>query len=169
MTDSHTGGGSRGFPQDPSNVVSSISYMHVILYSESPPSPYHFLDHHRILVMPNIAQSLVNIRSGMWDQVVLVDASEDHNSEDEVASVDNEMASFLASKNDDYSTNSLLEQWKETYVNDVYDYGPYDDDLYEGQKIPDNIQSICDNFDIKYKVAKMWDSPSSIALNCFLE
>ncbi|GJS59297.1 DNA-directed DNA polymerase [Tanacetum coccineum] len=30
MTDSHTGGGSRGFPQDPSNVVSSVSYMQVI-------------------------------------------------------------------------------------------------------------------------------------------
>nr|GFB48402.1 hypothetical protein [Tanacetum cinerariifolium] len=48
MTDSHIGGGSRGFPRAPSNVVSSISYMQVILYSASPPSPpYDFFDHHR--------------------------------------------------------------------------------------------------------------------------
>ncbi|GKE06241.1 hypothetical protein Tco_1398259, partial [Tanacetum coccineum] len=46
-----------------------------------------------------------------------------------------------------YGTKSLLEQWRETYVND--DYDPYDDDMYEGQNIPDNIQSICDNLDIK--------------------
>ncbi|GJS54316.1 RNA-directed DNA polymerase, eukaryota, reverse transcriptase zinc-binding domain protein [Tanacetum coccineum] len=39
-----------GFPRAPSNVVSSISYMHVILYSTSPPSPpYDFFDHHRSL------------------------------------------------------------------------------------------------------------------------
>ncbi|GJZ92591.1 proteasome subunit alpha type-5 [Tanacetum coccineum] len=29
------------------------------------------------------------------------------------------------------------------------DYDLYDDDMYEGQDIPDNIQSICDNLDIK--------------------
>ncbi|GKB54914.1 hypothetical protein Tco_0905667 [Tanacetum coccineum] len=62
-----------------------------------------------------------------------VNASGDHDSEDEVASVDNEMASFLASKKDGYGTNSVLEQWKETYVNADYDYNPYDDALYEGQ------------------------------------
>ncbi|GJY45976.1 hypothetical protein Tco_0435039 [Tanacetum coccineum] len=48
-----------------------------------------------------------------------------------------------------YGTKSLLEQWRETYVND--DYDPYDDDMYEGQNIPDNIQSICDNLDIKVR------------------
>ncbi|GJW88534.1 hypothetical protein Tco_0163874 [Tanacetum coccineum] len=46
-----------------------------------------------------------------------------------------------------YGTKSLLEQLRETYVND--DYDPYNDDMYEGQDIPDNIQSICDNLDIK--------------------
>ncbi|GJZ85441.1 hypothetical protein Tco_0650780 [Tanacetum coccineum] len=54
--------------------------------------------------------------------------SGDYDSEDEVASVDNEMASFFARK-DVYGTNSLLEQWKESYENDDYDYDPYDDDL----------------------------------------
>nr|GEU54530.1 hypothetical protein [Tanacetum cinerariifolium] len=48
-----------------------------------------------------------------------------------------------------YGTKSLLEQWKETYVND--DYDPYDDGMYEGQDILDNIQSICDNLGIKIR------------------
>ncbi|GJW05596.1 hypothetical protein Tco_1568019 [Tanacetum coccineum] len=39
-----------------------------------------------------------------------VDYSGDHDSEDEVASVDNAMANFLASKKVGYGTNSLLEQ-----------------------------------------------------------
>ncbi|GJZ88500.1 reverse transcriptase domain-containing protein [Tanacetum coccineum] len=61
-----------------------------------------------------------------------IDYSGDHDSKDEVESVDNEMASFLASKKVGYGTNSLLEQWKKTYENDDYDYGPDDDDLYAG-------------------------------------
>ncbi|GKC36628.1 hypothetical protein Tco_1049012 [Tanacetum coccineum] len=58
-----------------------------------------------------------------------VDSSGDHDSEDEVESVDNEMASFLASKKVGYGTNSMLEQWKKTYENVDYDYDPYDDDI----------------------------------------
>ncbi|GJV42091.1 hypothetical protein Tco_1420531 [Tanacetum coccineum] len=58
-----------------------------------------------------------------------VDSSGDHDSEDEVASVDNDMANFLASKKVGYGTNSLLEQWKESYVNGDYDFDPYDDDM----------------------------------------
>ncbi|GJU86281.1 stigma-specific STIG1 family protein [Tanacetum coccineum] len=68
-----------------------------------------------------------------------VDSSSDHDSEDEVASVDNDMAKFLASKDVGYGTNSLLEQWKESYRNGEYDYDPYDDDMYEGQDIPNKI------------------------------
>ncbi|GJR15605.1 hypothetical protein Tco_0798257 [Tanacetum coccineum] len=45
----------------------------------------------------------------------------------------------------------LLEEWRETYENADYDYDPYDDDMYEGQEIPNNIQSICDNLDIKLR------------------
>ncbi|GKB14398.1 integrase, catalytic region, zinc finger, CCHC-type containing protein [Tanacetum coccineum] len=52
----------------------------------------------------------------------------DYDSEDEVASVDNEMASFFARK-DGYGTNTLLEQWNESYENGDYDYDPYDDDI----------------------------------------
>ncbi|GJS27161.1 hypothetical protein Tco_0487781 [Tanacetum coccineum] len=49
----------------------------------------------------------------------------DHDSEDEVASVDNDMANFLASKKDGY-----------------------------GQDIPDGIQDMCDKFDIKVRGRK---------------
>ncbi|GJX84113.1 hypothetical protein Tco_0333594 [Tanacetum coccineum] len=54
-----------------------------------------------------------------------VDSSGDHDSKDEVASVDNEMANFLASKNVGY-----------------------------GQDIPDKIQATCDNLDIKVRGRK---------------
>ncbi|GJW53646.1 hypothetical protein Tco_0097731 [Tanacetum coccineum] len=84
-----------------------------------------------------------------------IDSSNDHNSEDEVESVDNKMASFLASKKVGYGTNSLLKQWKETYENADYDHDPYDDDMYESQEIPDMISSICDNLDIKVRRRKV--------------
>nr|GEX35476.1 hypothetical protein [Tanacetum cinerariifolium] len=85
-----------------------------------------------------------NVDSNSPKKVV---SSYDYDSEDEVTLVDNEMDSFLA-KNDGYGTQSLLEQWKESYENDDYEYNPYDDDLYEGQKIPNKLQAICDNLDI---------------------
>ncbi|GJU02368.1 zinc knuckle CX2CX4HX4C containing protein [Tanacetum coccineum] len=77
----------------------------------------------------------------------------DYNSEDEVASVDNEMANFFARK-DGYGTNSLLEQYKDSYENGDYDYNPYDNDMYEGQEFSDKLQSICDNLDIKVRGRK---------------
>nr|GFC02285.1 hypothetical protein [Tanacetum cinerariifolium] len=80
-------------------------------------------------------------------------SSGEYDSKDEVASVDNEIASFFAKK-DGYGTNSLLEQWNETYENDDYDYDPYDDDMYEGQEVPEKIQPICDNLDIKVRGRK---------------
>nr|GEU98183.1 hypothetical protein [Tanacetum cinerariifolium] len=71
-----------------------------------------------------------------------VDSSVDHDIEDEVTSVDNKIENFMASKKVSYGTNSLFEQWKETYANDDYDFNPYDDDMYEGQDNPDKIQAI---------------------------
>ncbi|GKD31890.1 hypothetical protein Tco_1242668, partial [Tanacetum coccineum] len=78
-----------------------------------------------------------------------VDSSGDHDSEDEVKLVDNEMASFRASKKVGYGSISLPKQWKKTYENDDYDYDPYNDDLFVSHEIPDKIQSIYDNLDIK--------------------
>nr|GEX51534.1 protein kinase-like domain-containing protein [Tanacetum cinerariifolium] len=46
-----------------------------------------------------------------------------------------------------YGTNSLLEQWRDTYLdNDNYD--PYDDDMYENHDLSNHLQSICDDLDI---------------------
>ncbi|GJT62746.1 RNA-directed DNA polymerase, eukaryota, reverse transcriptase zinc-binding domain protein [Tanacetum coccineum] len=58
---------------------------------------------------------------------------DDHDSEDEVASVDNDMARSLASKRTGFGTKILLEQWTDSYGNGDYDDDPYDDDMYEGQ------------------------------------
>nr|GFC20210.1 hypothetical protein [Tanacetum cinerariifolium] len=55
---------------------------------------------------------------------------------------------------DGYGTNILLEQWEETYDNADYDYNPYDDDISEGHEVPEKIQSICDNLDIKVRGRK---------------
>nr|GEX72517.1 hypothetical protein [Tanacetum cinerariifolium] len=85
-----------------------------------------------------------------------VDYSGDHDSEDEVGPVDNEIASYLASNMSRvvYGTNILLEQWRETYENVDFDYDPYNDDMYEGHESLDNIQSICDNLDITVRGRK---------------
>ncbi|GKA91628.1 hypothetical protein Tco_0813553 [Tanacetum coccineum] len=77
------------------------------------------------------------------------DSQKQINTTGTLISVDNEMASFLALERVGFGTNSLLEQWKDTYENDDYDYDPYDDDMYDGQEIPNKVQSTCDNLDIK--------------------
>ncbi|GJY42464.1 hypothetical protein Tco_0429734 [Tanacetum coccineum] len=69
-------------------------------------------------------------------------------SDDEVEPVENEIANFLASNEVGYGPKGLWEQRRETTVDDEYD--PYDDDMYEGQEISENIQTICENFDIKF-------------------
>ncbi|GJS94078.1 zinc finger, CCHC-type containing protein, partial [Tanacetum coccineum] len=73
------------------------------------------------------------------EPVKKVDNSVDHDSEDEVASVDNDMAHSMASEKENYDEN------------DDYEYDPYDDDMYEGQENSDKIQAICDNLDIKVR------------------
>nr|GEX66643.1 zf-CCHC domain-containing protein/UBN2 domain-containing protein [Tanacetum cinerariifolium] len=51
----------------------------------------------------------------------------DHDSENEVESVDNDMARSMASKRDGFGTKSLLEQLRDSYENGDYDEDPYDD------------------------------------------
>ncbi|GKD68119.1 retrotransposon protein, putative, ty1-copia subclass, partial [Tanacetum coccineum] len=41
------------------------------------------------------------------------------------------------------------ENEKGSYGNGKYDEDPYDDDMYEGQDLPQEIQAICDNLDIR--------------------
>ncbi|GJW17682.1 RNA-directed DNA polymerase [Tanacetum coccineum] len=75
----------------------------------------------------------------------------DHDSEDEVASVDNDMARSLASEKAGFVTQSLLEQWRDSYSNGDYDEDSYDDDMYEGQDLSEEIQTLCEKLDIRVR------------------
>ncbi|GKA96438.1 hypothetical protein Tco_0818533 [Tanacetum coccineum] len=74
--------------------------------------------------------------------------------EGKVESVDNDMAHSMASKRVGFDMKSLLEQWRDSYKNGDYDEDPYDDDMYEGQGIPNKIQDICNNLDIRVRGRK---------------
>ncbi|GJS61883.1 retrotransposon protein, putative, ty1-copia subclass [Tanacetum coccineum] len=80
-----------------------------------------------------------------------VDYLGDHDSNDEVFLVDNDMAHSMATETVGFGTKSLLEQWTDSYVNGDYDEDPYDGDMYEGQVLPDKLQDICDNLDIRVR------------------
>nr|GEV23295.1 hypothetical protein [Tanacetum cinerariifolium] len=64
-----------------------------------------------------------------------IEILDDYDSEDEVASVDNDMASSMASEIVGFGTQSLLEQWRDSYGNGDYDDDPYNDDMYEVQDL----------------------------------
>ncbi|GJW20503.1 retrotransposon protein, putative, ty1-copia subclass [Tanacetum coccineum] len=83
-----------------------------------------------------------------------VECPGDHDSDDEVASVDNDMARDLASERTRFGTQSLLEQWRDSYGNGDYDEDPYDDDMYEVQDLSKEIQTICDKLDIQVRGRK---------------
>ncbi|GKC00019.1 hypothetical protein Tco_0986155 [Tanacetum coccineum] len=59
----------------------------------------------------------------------MVDFPVDHDSDDEIYSVDNDMARSMVTETID----------------------PYDDDMYEGQDLPDKLQDICDSLDIRVR------------------
>ncbi|GJS06168.1 hypothetical protein Tco_0362964 [Tanacetum coccineum] len=80
-----------------------------------------------------------------------VDYLGDHDSEDEVESIGNDMARSMASEKVGFDTKSLLEQWRDTYESGDYDEDPYNDDMFEGQDVPDKIQDIRDNLDIRVR------------------
>ncbi|GKA02674.1 hypothetical protein Tco_0675455, partial [Tanacetum coccineum] len=83
-----------------------------------------FLDDVNLVSLSNSFEAL-NDRNPVLKEVVKGNAATYFGSKDEVKPVDNEP----------------------TIVHDEYE--PYDDDMYESQDIPDNIQTICDNLDIK--------------------
>ncbi|GJS67781.1 hypothetical protein Tco_0682346 [Tanacetum coccineum] len=64
-----------------------------------------------------------------------VEYPNDLDSEDEVASVGNDMARSMASERVGFGTQCLLEQLRDSYGNGDYDEDPYDDDMYEGQDL----------------------------------
>ncbi|GJU53065.1 hypothetical protein Tco_1226779 [Tanacetum coccineum] len=94
-----------------------------------------------------------------------VDYSGDHDSDDEVCSLDNDMAHFMATEMVGFGTQSLLKKCKDSYVNGDYDEDPYDDDMYEGHDLPDKLQDICDSLDIRVeeyrgqmmRILTLWD------------
>ncbi|GJX57707.1 RNA-directed DNA polymerase, eukaryota, reverse transcriptase zinc-binding domain protein [Tanacetum coccineum] len=47
-----------------------------------------------------------------------------------------------------FGTQSLLEQWRDSYGNCNYDDDPYDDKMYEGHDLSHELQAICNNLDI---------------------
>ncbi|GJY24019.1 hypothetical protein Tco_0397677 [Tanacetum coccineum] len=79
-------------------------------------------------------------------------------SDSEVEEVFNETTGFMKStslksgSNSGYETKSLLEQWRKTKRDD--DYDPYDDNMYESHDVSENLQAICDDFDIKFRGRK---------------
>ncbi|GJT21541.1 hypothetical protein Tco_0891478, partial [Tanacetum coccineum] len=62
-----------------------------------------------------------------------------------------------------YGTNSLLEQWRDSYP-DNDDYDPYDDDMYENHDMSEHLQSICDDFDITASDARIATPTSQLDL-----
>ncbi|GJT92056.1 hypothetical protein Tco_1080901 [Tanacetum coccineum] len=58
-----------------------------------------------------------------------VECPGDYDSEDEVASVDNDMARSSASEMVGFGTQSLLEQWRDSNDNGDYDEDSYDDHM----------------------------------------
>ncbi|GJQ93719.1 retrotransposon protein, putative, ty1-copia subclass [Tanacetum coccineum] len=82
-------------------------------------------------------------------QVILVDEAGnplkkvecpgEYDSEDEVASVDNDMARSMASERVGFGTQSLLEQWRDSYGNGDYIEDSYDDDMYASHDLPQEI------------------------------
>nr|GEZ07042.1 hypothetical protein [Tanacetum cinerariifolium] len=82
----------------------------------------------------------------------MMTGSANADSDSEVKDVVYDHAVFMAStilKRGDvsgYGTNNFWERWRLIKRDDEYD--PYDDDLYESHDMYENLQAICDYFDI---------------------
>nr|GEW06895.1 hypothetical protein [Tanacetum cinerariifolium] len=80
-------------------------------------------------------------------------------SDSEVEVVFDETANLKISTSDKdgsdnaYGTNSLSEQWMDSYP-DNDDYDPYDNDMYENHDLSKHLQSICDDLDITIRDGK---------------
>ncbi|GJR67118.1 putative reverse transcriptase domain-containing protein [Tanacetum coccineum] len=77
-----------------------------------------------VLRIQHTANSSGNKKNAM-EPTKEVDYPGDHDSEDEVESVDNDMARSMASERVGFGTQSLLEQWRDSYENGDYDEDPY--------------------------------------------
>ncbi|GJY62296.1 ribonuclease H-like domain-containing protein [Tanacetum coccineum] len=71
-------------------------------------------------VAKNLKKSSQAPKDVLGELLKKVDYSNDHDNEDEVASVDNDMARSIASEKVGFGTNSLLEQWRDIYEIDDF-------------------------------------------------
>nr|GEU37522.1 hypothetical protein [Tanacetum cinerariifolium] len=88
------------------------------------------------------------------EPTIQVEFPGEYESEDEVASVDNDIARSMAYERVGFDTQSLLEQWRDSYGNGDYDDDSYNDNMYEGQDLSHELQAICDNLDIRVQGRK---------------
>nr|GEU44479.1 hypothetical protein [Tanacetum cinerariifolium] len=106
----------------------------------------------------NFEKLIINGKATLMDDdgkpLKKVDYLGDHDSDDKVYLVDNDMAHSMATETVGFSAQSLLEQWRDSYENGDYDEDPYDVDMYKGHDLPDKIQDICDNLDIRVRGRK---------------
>ncbi|GKC83605.1 hypothetical protein Tco_1139322, partial [Tanacetum coccineum] len=107
------------------------------------------------IVIPTHLMDLIQLKMMMtWVRMGRIQSrlGRGQNSDSEVEEVVNEHALFVASTdlksvNDNgHGNDSLLKQWREVKRDDDYDC--YDDDMYESHDTYQNLQGICDDFDI---------------------
>ncbi|GKA38078.1 putative retrotransposon gag domain, nucleotide-binding alpha-beta plait domain protein [Tanacetum coccineum] len=115
---------------------------YILSYSwYNPPQPFRL----SLCYQPRLHSSLINRDLPSYDY------SDTNDSEVEVV-FDKTANSRLSTSGKDesdkgYGTNSLLEQWRDSYP-DNDDYDPYDHDMYENHDMSEHLQSICDDLDI---------------------
>ncbi|GKE47074.1 hypothetical protein Tco_1478332 [Tanacetum coccineum] len=66
------------------------------------------------------------------------------------ADSDSEAPNLKSVNDNGHGNDNLLKQWREAKRDD--DYDRYDDDLYESHDTSQNLQGICDDFDIYFDV-----------------
>nr|GEU30820.1 retrotransposon protein, putative, Ty1-copia subclass [Tanacetum cinerariifolium] len=88
------------------------------------------------------SESEYDIKEPPFEKIT-VDYPRDHDSDDEICLVDNDMSRSMATETIGFGTKSLLERWTDSYGNGDYNEDTYDDDMCEGQDLPDKPQDIC--------------------------
>nr|GEW15058.1 RNA-directed DNA polymerase, eukaryota, reverse transcriptase zinc-binding domain protein [Tanacetum cinerariifolium] len=112
----------------------------------------HVLDDCLEQIVSDVLKNLKNPRKVVRGVQVISLVNSD--SESEVEEMFNGTTCFMSSTSLKsvseiwYGTKSLLEQWRETKVDDEYD--PYDYNLYDSHDMYENLQAFCDDWDIKF-------------------
>nr|GEW11526.1 hypothetical protein [Tanacetum cinerariifolium] len=75
------------------------------------------------------------------------DMYENHDLSEHLQSICVDLDIIVHGSDKGYGTNSLMEQWRDSYPDNDY-YDPYDDDMYENHDLSEHLQSICVDLDI---------------------